>query len=50
MDHDHHERNYQGKGDVLVFPLSSQRSMGEDLIRCRERLGGLVKYYEREAT
>ena len=23
MDHDHHERNHQGKGNVLLFPMSS---------------------------
>jgi len=24
--------------------------MGEGAVRCRERLGGLLKYYEREST
>jgi len=48
VDHYHHERNHQGKGNVLLFPLS--RSQGEGSIQCRERLGGLLKYYEREAA
>jgi hypothetical protein len=26
MDHDHHERNHQGKGNVLLFPWYSQRA------------------------
>jgi putative transposase len=45
------ERNHQGKGNVLLF----QRP--EDLIgankggmRCKERLGGLLKYYHREVA
>jgi transposase InsO family protein len=49
--HFHRERNHQGKGNVLLFPSnrhsvsSSDRSVG-----CRERLGGLLKYYHREAA
>jgi putative transposase len=50
MDHSDHERNHQGNGNVLLFPLSSQRSAGEEPIRYRQRLGGLVKYYECEAA
>ena len=50
-EHYHGERNHQGKGNVLLFPG------GEDLptsreasIDCRERLGGLLKYYYRRAA
>jgi transposase InsO family protein len=50
MDHYHHERNHQGKGNVLLFPPSSLAERHDDLIQCRERLGGLLKYYEREAA
>src|SRR5882724_9870647 len=50
VEHYHHERNHQGKGNVLLFPSFSQRSQSEGLIQCRERLGGLLKYYEREAA
>jgi hypothetical protein len=50
MDHSDHERNHQGKGNVLFFPLASQRSTGEEPIRCRERLGGPLKYDKREAA
>jgi transposase InsO family protein len=45
VEHDHHERNHQGKGNVLLFPLSSQEMECGGPIQCRERLGGLLKYY-----
>jgi putative transposase len=50
VEHYHHERNYQGKGNVLRFPAVSQDMEGVGPMRCRERLGGLLKYYEREAA
>jgi putative transposase len=48
--HYHHERNHQGKGNVLLFPVVSQDPEHERPIRCRERLGGLLKYYMRDAA
>jgi putative transposase len=49
--HYHEERNHQGKDNVLLFPLPTQAVRGEqEKVRCRERLGGLLKYYEREAA
>jgi putative transposase len=49
--HYHEERNHQGKNNVLLFPLPTQAVRGERAkVRCRERLGGLLKYYEREAA
>jgi len=50
VEHYHHERNHQGKGNVLLFPSVSQDTEREGPVRCRERLGGLLKYYEREAA
>jgi putative transposase len=50
VDHYHYERNHQGKGNILLLPSFSQGSEGEGPIRCRERLGGLLKYYERDAA
>jgi putative transposase len=50
VDHYHHERNHHGKGNILLFPSSSLNRGREGPIRCRERLGGLLKYYEREAA
>jgi hypothetical protein len=49
VEHYHQERNHQGKGNILLFPSSTQEE-DESPIRCRERLGGLLKYYNREAA
>jgi len=47
----HRERNHQGKGNVLLFPPNRQSASSADRsVRCRERLGGLLKYYHREAA
>src|SRR6195256_1199906 len=45
VEHFHHERNHQGKDNVLLFPLISQDAACTGTIQCRERLGGLLKYY-----
>jgi hypothetical protein len=50
VEHFHHERNHQGKGNVLLFPRVSQDTVRPGPIQCRERLGGLLKYYERAAA
>ena len=50
VEHYHQERNHQGKGNVLLFPAVSQDTECAGPIRCRERLGGLLKYYEREVA
>jgi len=45
-EHYHSERNHQGKGNVLLFPgVEEFRQTCGPSIRCRERLGGLLKYY-----
>lgn len=49
--HYHEERNHQGKGNQLLFPravLSNAPTHGN--VRCEQRLGGLLKYYHREAA
>ncbi|MCP4195273.1 MAG: transposase family protein [Planctomycetaceae bacterium] len=49
--HFHQERNHQGKGNLLLFPMNRQSAPSPDRsVRCRERLGGLLKYYHREAA
>ncbi len=49
--HHHTERNHQGKGNVLLFPTVKDLQCRSDVsVRCRERLGGLLKYYHREAA
>jgi hypothetical protein len=50
VEHYHHESNHQGKGNVLLFPAVSQETDREGPIRYRKRLGGLLKYYERDAA
>ena len=46
LDHVHHERNHQGKGNLLLFPVGAAASPTQpSTIRCRERFGGLLKYY-----
>jgi len=48
--HYHQERNHQGKGNGLLVPLANEGHTEGNLIRSRERLGGLLKYYSREAA
>jgi len=48
LSHFHFERNHQGKGNLLLFP--EQRIPGvRKRVKCRQRLGGLLKYYTRVA-
>jgi putative transposase len=50
-EHYHTERNHQGKENQLLFPgPAPNRSDGQRRVRCEERLGGLLKYYRREAA
>jgi putative transposase len=49
VEHFHAERNHQGKDNVLLFPLATDRQR-EGPVSCRERLGGLLRYYHREAA
>jgi len=48
--HYHQERNHQGKGNALLRPRASQEALGSQSIRTRKRLGGLLKFYSREAA
>ena len=49
--HYHAERNHQGKDNQLLFPRPAPAdSPGRGTVRCQERLGGLLKYYHREAA
>ena len=49
IEHYHRERNHQGLGNQLIVPLAAQ-TIGDGRILCRERLGGLLKYYHRPAA
>ena len=46
--HFHAERNHQGKGNVLLFPYPAT-APNRKSVHCRERLGGLLRYYSRAA-
>ena len=48
--HYYEERNHQGKENRILFPFQTKARRKEGAVRCRERLGGLLKYYEREAA
>ena len=49
--HYHQERNHQGKDNRLLFSLPTQQnSRAHQKLRCRQRLGGLLKYYEHEVA
>src|SRR5438093_87275 len=50
VQHFHHERNHQGKGNVLLFPTANADADYQGPIHCCERLGGLLKYYTYEAA
>ena len=49
VEHYHRERNHQGLGNRLITPSSPRlRATGE--IRRRQRLGGMLNYYYRDAA
>jgi putative transposase len=48
--HDHEERPHQGIGNVIPLPESQPANAHEGVVHCRERLGGLLKYYDRRAA
>ncbi len=50
VGHFHEERNHQGKGNLLLFPVDEYTRRAEGTVRRRERLGGLLKYYYRDAA
>jgi transposase InsO family protein len=45
--HSHRERNHQGLGNELI--IREPRPLWATQVRCRERLGGLSRYYHRAA-
>jgi putative transposase len=48
--HYHSERNHQGKDNVLLFPYPDEmKDPPNGSVCCRERLGGLLRYYCRAA-
>ncbi|MBK7584879.1 MAG: hypothetical protein IPI67_32405 [Myxococcales bacterium] len=49
VEHYHLERNHQGLGNALI-ERPSANSNGARAIRCRDRLGGILRYYYRDAA
>ncbi|MDG2128226.1 MAG: integrase core domain-containing protein [Fuerstiella sp.] len=49
VEHYHAERNYQGLSNELIEPCDDAAST-DGHIECRERLGGMLKYYHRRAA
>jgi len=59
IEHYHHERTHQGKDNRLLFPQPPSDPRPRDgppavsraeSIQCQQRLGGLLKFYCREAA
>jgi hypothetical protein len=48
MTHSHGERNHQGIGNRLLQPLATVGEL-HGAIKRRERLGGMLSYYDRDA-
>jgi transposase InsO family protein len=48
--HFHEERPHQGIGNVIPFPKSRSTQDREGPVQCHERLGGMLKYYEKQAA
>ena len=49
LAHYHSERNHQGLDNLLIEP-DQQVGSNEGRLACRERLGGMLKYYYRQAA
>jgi transposase InsO family protein len=49
LEHYHHERNHQGLGNRLIDPWGEIGSI-DGSVACSERLGGMLRYYYRDAA
>ena len=49
IEHYHVERNHQGIGNQIIEPGDEVGSIAGK-IECRERLGGILQYYYRDAA
>jgi putative transposase len=48
--HYQQERNHQGLDNRIIQPTVANTNSGEGMVRRRERIGGLLSYYYREAA
>ena len=49
VEYYHHERNHQGLDNRLIQPLTEVGAL-DGHVACRERLGGVLRYYCRDAA
>jgi putative transposase len=49
LEHYHRERNHQGLGNQLIEPAETVGTT-EGKIVCHQRLGGILRYYDRQAA
>ena len=49
LAHYHHERNHQGLDNRVIDP-GEEVGVPDGAIACRERIGGLLRYYYRQAA
>jgi hypothetical protein len=49
VEHYHVERNHQGRDNELIDAQVANTN-GKRAVRCRERLGGTLRYYYRDAA
>ena len=49
VEHYHAERNHQGRGNSLIEPDDDPEVVAGG-IKCRQRLGGMLKFYHRGAA
>jgi hypothetical protein len=49
LAHYHTERNHQGLGNQFIAPEAERSRQGDAVVR-RDRLGGLLSYYVRDAA
>ena len=49
LEHYHTERNHQGLSNRLIRPSPGVGAVAGN-IRCRQRMGGMLKYYYRQAA
>ena len=49
LEHYHHERNHQGLDNRVLEP-DADVGKTEGTVNCRERLGGLLRFYHRAAA
>ena len=50
VEHYHHERNHQGLGNQLLERAPPNHAQLSTTIQRRQRLGGILSFYHREAA